>query len=196
MSFNPAFHQRRSIRLRGYNYTAPGSYFVTIVTHRRICLFGEIADGLMRLNEWGIIARDEWLKTAAIRSEITLDEFAIMPNHIHAIVTIMECGNEPVGATRRVAPTLVAQSIGAIMAQYKSVVSKRINRIRGTPGIPIWQRNYGACPERLPPACPRGVSRLLFLEPGWLRSDGSDEHRRSSDAKNSRVGEARGTHNS
>ncbi len=147
MRFNPSIHHRRSIRLPGYDYTIPGSYFITIVTHRRICLFGEISDGVIRLNDFGEIARAEWLKTAAIRPEIALDEFVIMPNHFHAIISIMDGDNGFVGATRRVAPThrtatLAARSIGAIMAQYKSITTKRINQIRGTHVSPVWQRNY------------------------------------------------------
>jgi putative transposase len=163
MPFKPSIHNRRSIRLRGYDYAAPGSYFVTIDTHRMKCLFGKIVNGVMRLNDYGEIARAEWLKTASIRPEIVLDEFQIMPNHIHAIVMIMDY-DDFAGATRRVAPTtpadhpaatinrrvtptdksttLVSRSIGAIMAQYKSIVSKRINRIRRTPGAKLWQRNY------------------------------------------------------
>jgi REP element-mobilizing transposase RayT len=119
----------------------------------------------MRLNEWGEIARMEWLKTAVIRNEIELDEFVIMPNHIHAIVSIMDYGDEIVGATRRVAPTktdshadrgarvgkitIASKSIGSMIGQFKSITTKRINHRRGTPGAPVWQRNYWACPERL-----------------------------------------------
>jgi putative transposase len=135
---------RRSIRLHGYDYSTPGAYFITIVTHRRRHLFGHIVNGEMRLNEWGRIARAEWLKTPAIRPEIELDEYQIMPNHMHAIIHIVEQDNGFVGAIRRVAPTttLPAGSIGAIIGQYKSITSKRINRTRRTPGAPIWQRNY------------------------------------------------------
>jgi putative transposase len=148
MPFNPSIHKRRSIRLPGYDYTQPGAYFITIDTHQRTCLFGEIAHGGMRLNECGEIARAEWLKTAEIRREIELDEFIVMPNHFHAIITIMECGNGFVGAQRRCAPThtpksnVIPKSIGAIVRAYKSAVTYRINRIRRTPGTPVWQRNY------------------------------------------------------
>jgi len=150
--------KRRSIRLPGYDYSSPGAYFVTINTHLGECLFGEIHNGEMQLNDWGEVARAEWVKTPIVRPEITLDEFQIMPNHIHAIVSIMECEGGFVGATRRVAPTasresriglsnraipaLMAHSVGAIMAQYKSIVTKRINRIRHSSGVSIWQRNY------------------------------------------------------
>lgn len=169
MSYNPLIHHRNSIRLKGYDYASPGAYFVTIVTHhpplrgscchqnldgnmnregRRAWLFGEIVDGEMRLNDIGEIARDEWLVTPAIRPEIALDEFVIMPNHVHAIITIMDNDNGFVGAQRRCAPTHTPKtnvqpgSIGAVIRAYKSAVTTRINQSRGTPGAPVWQRNY------------------------------------------------------
>jgi putative transposase len=81
------FH-RRSIRLAGYDYSAEGSYFITLVTYQREHLFGEIVDGEMRLCPFGEIAREEWLKTKELRSnvEIIEDEFVVMPNHFHGIV--------------------------------------------------------------------------------------------------------------
>jgi putative transposase len=149
---------RRSIRLKGYDYTRPGAYFITIVTKNRECLFGEITKGEMRLNEWGRIAHAEWLKTADIRREIELDEFVIMPNHIHAIIFIVENGNaiknpvhrlsrvmvngQTVGAHGRAPLRRVAQSLGSLIAGYKSIVTKRINQSRAAPGMPVWQRNY------------------------------------------------------
>ncbi|MCS6938245.1 MAG: transposase [Roseiflexus sp.] len=104
-SYDPARHHRRSIRLPGYDYTQPGAYFVTIVTHCRTHVFGEVVDGDMRLNAWGDIVRDEWFKTAQIRPYVQLrdDEFVVMPNHIHGIIWIV--GDHMVGARRRRAPT-------------------------------------------------------------------------------------------
>ena len=136
-------HRRRSIRLKGYDYTQPGAYFVTICTHGRAMLFGRVVDGEMALNAYGEIVREEWFRTAQVRPYVELfpDEFVVMPNHIHGIVWI-------VGATRRVAPTNghphgpVPGSLGAIIGQFKSIVTKRINALRGTPGAPVWQRNY------------------------------------------------------
>ncbi len=151
MSFDPVKHHRKSIRLPGYDYTAPGSYFVTVVARGRLSIFGEIIGGEMRLNSFGEIANAEWLRTASIRREIELDEFIIMPNHFHAIVNIVDCGNDLVGAQRRCAPTdrtdpskphVTPNSIGAIIRAYKSAVTYQINQLRGTPGAPIWQRNY------------------------------------------------------
>jgi putative transposase len=136
---------RRSIRLDGYDYTQPGIYFLTIVTHEREPLFGEIEQGVMRLNAWGEIARDEWFKTAALRPSIALhaDEFVVMPNHVHGILWI----NHTVGAERRSAPTktqpcVTAGSLGAVVRGYKSAVTYTINATRETRGTPVWQRNY------------------------------------------------------
>jgi len=146
MNFNQQKLHRRSIRLKGFDYTQPGAYFITIITSQREEIYGEISNGEMRLNQLGEIVRTEWLKTVNIRSNVELheDEFVIMPNHLHGIIWIVD---EQVGATRWVAPvkgshTLEAGSIGAIMAQFKSITAKRINALRGSRGIPVWQRNY------------------------------------------------------
>lgn len=79
---------RRSIRLKGYDYTQAGLYFVTICTHNREGLFGQVANGVMQLNEAGQVVANEWVQTAEIRHEIELDEWVVMPNHLHGIVVI------------------------------------------------------------------------------------------------------------
>lgn len=161
MAYDPRVHHRRSIRLRGYGYTQPGSYFVTMVTHRRAPLFGEIAGGKMRLNDWGKIAAECWLAIPDHYDHVGLDEFTVMPNHIHGIILISENGIKMannVGATLWVAPTktdpngnhpsrggkitIAANSIGSMVGQYKSIAAKRINTARGTPAMAVWQRNY------------------------------------------------------
>ncbi len=140
-------HHRRSIRLKGYNYTHPGAYFVTICTYEHSCLFGRVVDGKMRLNGYGEMVRDEWFRSVNIRSEIELypDEFVVMPNHIHGIVWIVD----NVGATGRsplpshYPPRGPAKhSLSSFIAGFKSAVTKRINRHRHTPGGVVWQRNY------------------------------------------------------
>ena len=100
----PKGHHRRSIRLRGYDYTQAGAYFITNCTQNRACLFGEVVNGPMRLNAWGKMVWDEWFGTAQIRPCVMLhdNEFVVMPNRIHGIVWITECD---VGARRRRAPT-------------------------------------------------------------------------------------------
>jgi REP element-mobilizing transposase RayT len=153
---NPRFH-RRSIRLKGFDYTASGAYFVTLVSFRRECLFGQVVEGEMRLDPYGEILRQEWLKTAEIRSNVELheDEFIIMPNHLHGIIWINAVGaTSKVGATCQVAPTstiaiaptrsrtLISNSLGAIIGQFKTVTTKRINSLRDAKGLHVWQRNY------------------------------------------------------
>jgi REP element-mobilizing transposase RayT len=90
VKYDPQKHDRRSIRLKGYDYTQSGAYFVTIVTWQRQHLFGQVIEGAMRLSEWGQIARDEWFKTSALRTYVELfeDEFVVMPNHVHGIIRI------------------------------------------------------------------------------------------------------------
>jgi putative transposase len=82
------YPNRRSIRLRGYDYAQAGFYFVTICTHNRESVFGHIAHGEMVLNHAGEIARDCWLETARIRPHVILGDFVVMPNHFHAVFAI------------------------------------------------------------------------------------------------------------
>jgi len=142
--------------LPDFDYTQPGAYFITICTHDRIHLFGEIRDGKMVLNESGRIAYDEWMQTPKIRPDTTLDEFVVMPNHIHGIIRRGDpagrpCrGNPPGRPCAKTTNGPASGSIGAIIGQYKSLTTKRIRAARlGTPmatvrGIAtmIWQRGY------------------------------------------------------
>jgi REP element-mobilizing transposase RayT len=95
----------------------------------------------MVLNKCGKVVQEELDRSAKIRREIELDTFVVMPNHIHGIVVIVESN---VGATGRSplpkGPT--PKSVGAMMAGFKSAVTRRINDLRGTPYSPAWQRNY------------------------------------------------------
>jgi REP element-mobilizing transposase RayT len=79
-----------STRLPGWDYAGAGWYFVTICTWNRECLFGEIVDGEMRLSSIGEIVAEEWQKTPDIRPNVVLDEWVIMPNHLHGIIVILE----------------------------------------------------------------------------------------------------------
>jgi REP element-mobilizing transposase RayT len=88
------FHNRRSLRLTGYDYSQPGGYFITIRTHDRIePLFGDAIDGQMVENEFGEIVRHEWLKTAEILPNVFMDEFIVMPDHVHGIIIIRDRKN-------------------------------------------------------------------------------------------------------
>jgi REP element-mobilizing transposase RayT len=101
-------NSRKSIRPGDYDYTQSGAYFITICTHKRLCLLAEVIDDKSVLNEYGLIVEDEWYRTAQVRPEVTLDAFVVMPNHIHGIILIDRNGTgvtRPAKATQRVAPT-------------------------------------------------------------------------------------------
>ena len=83
MKFDPNKHHRRSIRLKNYDYSQPGIYFITVCTQNRVFMFGEIVDGKMVLNEFGEIVRNTWFDLQNHIDNIELDEFIIMPNHFH-----------------------------------------------------------------------------------------------------------------
>jgi len=93
MTYNPIIHHRRSIRLKGYDYSQAGAYFITICCQDRdVSTFGEIVDGKMILNDYGNIAYNEWGNTPNIRKNVELDVFVIMPNHLHGIIIINDIG--------------------------------------------------------------------------------------------------------
>jgi len=132
-------HHRRSIRLSGYDYSAEGGYYITIVTQSRVCLFGEVIDGIVQLNKFGKIVWEEWFNTAKLREHVELseDEFIVMPNHIHCIIWIEDVTGR--GAAR-CAPTggqygvMTPNSLPTIVRAFKSAVTKRINTFRNSPG--------------------------------------------------------------
>lgn len=145
MPYDPKIHHRRSIRLKGYDYTQPGAYFVTLVTYHRAKIFGEVVDGVVRLSPVGQIVHDEWMRSIGIRREIRLfeDEFVVMPNHVHGIVWIVETIRaDDEGARRAPRPALYRppKSLGSFIAGFKSAVSSRAKRELGMTAI--WQRNY------------------------------------------------------
>ncbi len=88
MNNNSSYDHRRSIRLQSYDYSQEGMYFITICTYRKQCIFGKIIRDKMILNQVGKLVKWEWLKSVEIRQEIDLDEWVIMPNHLHGIVII------------------------------------------------------------------------------------------------------------
>jgi len=138
---------RSSIRLAGYDYSAEGGYYITVVTKDRVYLFGEVIDGEMQLNEFGRIVQEEWYRTAKLRPNVELleDEFVVMPNHIHGIIWLNEISGR--GSLQRT-PTVerygkpVSNSIPTIIRLFKSTITVQINILRQTPNQPVWQRNY------------------------------------------------------
>jgi len=164
MTYNPDIHHRRSIRLRDYDYSAVGAYFVTICAWNRECLFGDIMDGSTRLNDCGTAANRCWQGITTHLPHVELDVLVIMPNHFHAILHITE--SAPVGAKQGVSASpdfdlsgkkgeagvtfasplpphgTCHGSLGAIIQNFKSVSTRKINKLRNNPGCPVWQRNY------------------------------------------------------
>jgi REP element-mobilizing transposase RayT len=168
MSYNPDIHHRHSIRLKDYDYSQAGAYFVTICAWQRECLFGEIVNGVMVLNDTGRIIESEWSGMPKHFTNINLDEYMIMPNHFHGILHI----NEFVGtvgakqdssalpvfdlrgnlgkADEALALPLQLQplrgsasgSLCSIVQNFKSVSTRKINKFRNNPGCPVWQKNY------------------------------------------------------
>ena len=138
MTYDPDIHHRRSIRLEGYDYSQAGAYYVTICTHNRECVFGEITDRQMVLNDAGRMVADSWEWLAEQYDHLSLDECVVMPNHLHGIIVIIDgCRGGS-----RTAPTGKRKSLGRLIGAFKTVSTKQINQIRKTPGMKLWQRNY------------------------------------------------------
>ena len=142
MVYNPEKHHRRSIRLRGYDYTQPGTYFATICVRERECVLGNILDREMVLSDLGQIAAESWQWLAKQYPYVTLDAWVVMPNHLHGIVIINDDDGRR-GASR-CAPTSPAKRkpLGQLIGAFKTVSTKRINQIRGNAGTPFWQRGF------------------------------------------------------
>ena len=147
MVFNSEIHHRRSIRLKKYDYSQSGAYFVTVCTKNRKCLFGKILDGNMFLNAAGLMLQMVWDAIPEYYRGIKTDEFVIMPNHIHGIIIIVGaglCACPDDGQTRHGAPTL---SLPEIIHRLKTITTKEyIDGVkqRGWTRFPgkLWQRNY------------------------------------------------------
>ena len=131
--------QRRSIRLAHYDYSQDGAYFLTLCVRARLSIFGQIVDGVMQLNECGSLVASEWCRTSAIRPQVALDEFVVMPNHFHAIIAMEDSrrGVLPYAHPRFQSPS---QSLGSIVRGFKSATTTLINSMRNSPGAPVWHR--------------------------------------------------------
>ena len=120
-------HNRRSIRLKGYDYSQEGIYFITLCCQSRQHLFGKIENGIMHLNEFGEIIKEEWEKTPFIRTNISLGAFIIMPDHFHAILHI----DQQITKKEDYIPNQFkspSQTIGAIIRGFKGATTNRIKK--------------------------------------------------------------------
>lgn len=145
------FYHRQSIRLQNYDYQQAGLYFITICSCQKEPLFGDIVNGEIKLNPFGKIVEQEWFNTPLLRSNTELDACIIMPNHFHGILNIKDscrgastCALTDAGSRAHIGAPLrrESNSLGSIIAGFKSAVTKKINELRQTPRMPIWQRNY------------------------------------------------------
>lgn len=162
MKYNPQKQRRKSIRLKGYDYSQPGLYFLTLCCQDRACLFGEVQNDDMVLNPFGKIAYTEWQKTEQIRDHAKMHEFIIMPNHLHGIIEITHQKKENLSIGTFQSPS---QTIGSIIRGFKIATIKKIkdliNNSTGELGelrfapteftptekikalnFKLWQRNY------------------------------------------------------
>jgi len=152
---------RRSIRLKDYNYSQPGAYFVTMVAQNRKRLFGRIENGEIILNEFGKIVERAWMDLTSHYSNVKLDSHIIMPDHFHGIIVIFDpvealmqfmnyinalnCSNNE-NRSREFDLSNVKyrrkMTLPLIIGRFKMVSAKRINLLRGTTGVRVWQRDY------------------------------------------------------
>jgi REP element-mobilizing transposase RayT len=146
-------HRRRSIRLKGYDYSQAGAYFITVCTQGRACLFGDVVGEEMRLNDAGRVVQAIWDALPGHFPFVELDEFVVMPNHVHGVVWIADAERRGVACNaptnrRNASVSRMAEispksgSLAAIIRSFKSAATKRINEWRDAPGAPVWQRNY------------------------------------------------------
>ena len=173
MKYDPNRHHRRSTRLSGYDYSQAGAYFVTILTRHRECLFGSISDtGEQSLDMLGQLVEMQWMSIPSHCPFVELDEFIVMPNHLHGIVVITVSPHtvrankpfdtvsinsrqhggvySPLHATDNgLDPDVVCfpkgtkpRSVGAVIQAFKKAVSRRANGFLNRDGISIWHRNY------------------------------------------------------
>jgi len=158
--YNPDIHHRRSIRLTGHDYSQSGLYFITLCTIDRTCMFGNVVEGKMQLNDIGQLVEQEWLNTIKIRhDDVRLHNYIVMPNHFHAIIEIRrgeshspqshssqshlsqsdpssitnECNINGKDLPQRMKSP--SKTVGAIVRGFKGAISRQL-------GYTVWQRNY------------------------------------------------------
>ncbi len=143
MNIDKESHRRKLRRLRHYDYSQCGAYFITICVEDRECLFGNIIDGEMQLNDAGRMIKALWNELPKCCSGSEIDEFVIMPNHFHGIIVLNECvGAIHESPLRMTVTERRNMAIPKIVGRFKMTASKRINQLRKTPGATVWQRNY------------------------------------------------------
>lgn len=142
---------RKSPRLRDYDYSQAGAYFVTICTHLRKHLFGKVHEDEVHLSDFGQVALNRWQDLPNHYANIHLDDFVIMPNYIHGIIFLLdfqlaESRRQAVGdglqTTLYETPLLKRHALPEIIREFKTYSARRINDLRESTGIPVWQRSF------------------------------------------------------
>jgi REP element-mobilizing transposase RayT len=144
--------QRKQIRLTGYDYSLPGYYYVTVCTQKRKNILGKIVNGEMKLNKIGRMINQCWQKLPEKFTNVSLDEYIIMPNHLHGIVVINDVGAPLVGARSiragiNPAPTKNDETLGEIIGAFKSLTTNQyIRQVKNNhwPSFNkrLWQRGF------------------------------------------------------
>jgi REP element-mobilizing transposase RayT len=149
MKYDPETHHRRSVRLKGYDYSQGGAYFVTMCTHSRECLFGDIIDGRMFLSDSGLMVEKWWCKLSGKFPHVAGDAYVIMPNHVHGVVIIV--GADPCVCPDGNADPHQGAHAGAplptVVQWFKTMTTNEYIRyasenLQGAPSTKLWQRNY------------------------------------------------------
>ena len=144
--YEPHRHHRRSVRLKGYDYTQEGAYFVTVVTQNHSCLFGELAGETMCLNPAGKVVEECWQAIPDHFPHVELDAFVIMPNHVHGIIRIVGAKDfspvhpDPVSPSDTSVFRSPKRTIGSVVRGFKIGVTKCFRS--NTEIQNVWQRNY------------------------------------------------------
>lgn len=154
---------RRLLRLKDYDYSQAGAYYVTVVTQARVCLFGGIINGEMQLNEAGLLVQRAWNDLPNHYANASLGAFVIMPNHVHGVIILSDVeGRVALAGRAGLRPAHTPASIHAsasitvraearsskihalpeIIRAFKSFSARRINENHNNIGRSIWQRNY------------------------------------------------------
>jgi REP element-mobilizing transposase RayT len=119
------------MRLAGYDYSLSGAYFVTVCTHGRECLFGEIVADQMRLSPSGESVASVWQALPEHYAHVQLDAFVVMPNHVHGVVVLA-----PDEAAR------VRHGLSEVIRGFKTFSARRVNELRNARGVAVWQRSF------------------------------------------------------
>lgn len=146
MALNNNLPYRRSIRRAEYDYRQPGAYFITVCTHQREPLFGEIIGGQMQLNAAGRVVQSAWGAIPAHFPDVAMGEYVVMPDHFHGILVIGDSVRALLAAPANIGnitgAACGAPTLGQIIRRFKSQSAIAVNGCLNRSMTPVWQRNY------------------------------------------------------